>query len=292
MDLKTLRYFVVIAEELNITRASKILMMSQPPLSNQIKNLEEELHTTLFIRGKRSLQLTEEGKFLYRKAKDILAMVDKTESDISLMNKGLTGTISMGISKGIDPALVSSWVESFNLDNPHVDFRIFDEDSDGLIEKMRLGIISVAAISSPFDQSLLNSIPLMEKDMKAYLPSDHPLAKEEGPLPLSMLVKEKLIVPLRKSSSENIRKWFRKTNQEPNVVIETDRRELALSLVGSKQGIAIFPQVDFHLPEGLLEKSIEGQNRKIQCYFVWRKGHQLSPIEERFIDLVKGLENE
>ena len=67
MDLKTLRYFVVVAEELNITKASKILMMSQPPLSNQIKNLEEELNTKLFIRGKRHLELTEEGKYLYQK---------------------------------------------------------------------------------------------------------------------------------------------------------------------------------------------------------------------------------
>ena len=88
MDLKTLRYFVVVAEELNITRASKILMMSQPPLSNQIKNLEEELNTTLFIRGKRHLELTDEGRYLYQKAKDILLLNDKTINEILLMNKG------------------------------------------------------------------------------------------------------------------------------------------------------------------------------------------------------------
>ena len=82
MDLKTLRYFIVVAEELNITKASKILMMSQPPLSNQIKNLEDELNTTLFIRGKRQLELTEAGKYLYQKAKDIIALNDKTASEI------------------------------------------------------------------------------------------------------------------------------------------------------------------------------------------------------------------
>ena len=74
MDLRTLSYFVVIAEELNITKAAEKLCMSQPPLSSQIKNLEEELDTVLFIRGKRHLQLTDAGKLLYRHAKEILSL--------------------------------------------------------------------------------------------------------------------------------------------------------------------------------------------------------------------------
>ena len=76
MDIRTLSYFVTIAEELNITKAAEKLCMSQPPLSNQMKSLEEELDTTLFIRGKRHLQLTESGKLLYRHAKEILSLVD------------------------------------------------------------------------------------------------------------------------------------------------------------------------------------------------------------------------
>ena len=69
MELRTLRYFVTVAEELNITRAAGILNISQPPLSQQLKNLEEELNTVLFVRGKRQLTLTESGQMLYRRAK-------------------------------------------------------------------------------------------------------------------------------------------------------------------------------------------------------------------------------
>ena len=77
MELRTLQYFVTVAEELNITRAAEKLHMSQPPLSAQIKNLESELDTVLFIRGKRRLKLTESGQLLYRRAKDILSLADR-----------------------------------------------------------------------------------------------------------------------------------------------------------------------------------------------------------------------
>ena len=75
MDLRSLRYFVTVAEELNITRAAEKLHMSQPPLSAQIKSMEEELDTVLFIRGKRRLKLTESGQLLYRRAKEILDLI-------------------------------------------------------------------------------------------------------------------------------------------------------------------------------------------------------------------------
>ena len=76
MDLRSLNYFSVVAEELNFTRAAQRLSISQPPLSNQIRNLEEELGTPLFIRGGRSLQLTEAGKLLYRRASQLLDLAE------------------------------------------------------------------------------------------------------------------------------------------------------------------------------------------------------------------------
>ncbi|HAL18265.1 MAG TPA: hypothetical protein DCO86_01390 [Spirochaetaceae bacterium] len=76
MDLKILKYFIAIAEELNITKAANKLKIKQPPLSSQIKKLEAELDTTLFIRGKRHLQLTDSGKLLYRYAKEIISLYE------------------------------------------------------------------------------------------------------------------------------------------------------------------------------------------------------------------------
>ncbi len=79
MDIKSLRYFITVAEELNITKAAEKLNLSQPPLSIQIRNLEAELDTVLFIRGKRNLELTESGRLLYRRAKESISLTSKSE---------------------------------------------------------------------------------------------------------------------------------------------------------------------------------------------------------------------
>ena len=292
MDLKTLRYFIVIAEELNITRASKILMMSQPPLSNQMKALEEELGATLFIRGKRKLILTEEGKYLYLKAKDILALVNKTTSEIHNMNRGLRGTIPIGLVEGMVPDIAANWISEFIKKYPNIHFRVIDGNSDDLIEKMRSGLISLAVISSPFDEILLNSIKVGEEKMALFMNKDHHLAlKEDKSISLEELRNEPLIVPSRKSHVDTIRKWFRKIHIEPNIVCEMDNYLDAAALAGRSVGVSIFPKTEYILNSSLVSKDIKDENTSVEYLFVWRKGHQLSVIEENFIDYIKGIYN-
>ena len=288
MDLKTLRHFIVVAEELNITKASKILMMSQPPLSNQIKNLEEELNTKLFIRGKRHLELTEEGKYLYQKAKDIILLNDKTMNEILLMNKGLSGTISIGLVEGTAPDIAAEWISEFLKIQHQVKFRILDGNSDDLIEKMRAGIISLAVITSPYDQILLNSFKVGEEKMVALMSKDHPLAKSETQvLKIEQLVGEKIIVPSRKIHVDGISKWFRKLHVDPNIVCEMDNYLDAAAMAGRGVGISIFPKTAYIMNNSLVSKEIEGEDKKVDYLFVWRKGHQLSTLEENFIDFIK-----
>ena len=288
MDLKTLRYFVVVAEELNITKASKILMMSQPPLSNQIKHLEEELNTTLFIRGKRHLELTEEGKYLYQKAKDIIYLNDKTVNDILLMNTGLSGTISIGLVEGMAPDIAAEWISEFLNIHPQVKFRILDGNSDDLIEKMRAGLISLAVITNPYDQILLNSFKVGEEKMVALMNKDHRLAQSEKTMiSVTELVGEKIIVPSRKAHVDAIRKWFKRIHEDPNIVCEMDNYLDAAAMAGRGVGISIFPKTAYILNSSLVSKEISGNDKKVDYLFVWRKGHQLSTLEENFIDFIK-----
>ncbi|NLZ15549.1 MAG: LysR family transcriptional regulator [Erysipelotrichaceae bacterium] len=290
MDLKTLSYFVVVAEELNITRASKILMMSQPPLSNQIKNLEEELGVKLFIRGKRRLKLTEEGNFLYLKSKDILGLVDQTKSEIFNMNHGLRGTISIGLVEGMAPDIAATWISESMKEYPYVRFRVIDGNSDDLIEKMRGGLISLAVITAPFDEILLNAIKVGEEKLVAFMNVDHPLAKLEGDIvDINSLKNEALIVPSRKAFIDQISKWFRKIHTEPNIVCEMDNYLDAAALAGRNVGVSIFPKTSYILNSSIISKDIAGDDTSVEYLFVWRKGHKLSVIEENFIDYIKAL---
>ena len=205
MDLRSLRYFVTVAEELNITRAAEKLHMSQPPLSAQIKSLEEELDTLLFIRGKRRLGLTESGQLLYRRAKEILSLAEKTQSEVHSMGEGMRGTISIGLVEGMAPDIAAEWFAGFIGTYPNIRFRILDGSTDDLLEKMRTGLISLAVITSPCDHSLLHSFHVGAERIAALINKTHPLALKEGDeIDVKDLEGENLIVPSRRAFIDTI----------------------------------------------------------------------------------------
>ncbi len=288
MDLRTLSYFVTVAEELNITKAAEKLCMSQPPLSSQIKGLEQELNTVLFIRGKRHLQLTESGQLLYRRAKELLSLADKASSEIISMSQGMKGTISIGLVEGSAPNIAAEWIAEFIENYPQVHFRIMDGNSDELISKLRSGLISLAVITSPCDQTLLNSFPVGTEKMTAFMSRDNPLAKKEGgTISFSELKGQPLIVPSRKSLIDMIYKWFREVDSEPRIVCEMDNYLDVAALAGRNVGISIFPKTSYILNPMLVAKEIVDPEREIEYLFVWLKGRPLPTLEEAFIDHVK-----
>ena len=149
MDLRSLNYFSVVAEELNFTRAAQRLNMSQPPLSNQIRNLEEELGTQLFIRGGRTLQLTEAGKLLYRRAEQILDLAERTQEEVSSLAMGLSGTLCLGSVAGVAPFLAARGIAGFREEYPLVRFEIVNGSSDDIIDQILRGYIEQGIIAAP-----------------------------------------------------------------------------------------------------------------------------------------------
>ena len=290
MELRTLQYFVTVAEELNITRAAEKLHMSQPPLSAQIKNLESELDTVLFIRGRRHLKQTESGQLLYRRAKDILSLADRTQAEILAMGQGMRGTIAIGLVEGMAPDIAAEWFAGFMKLHPNVRFRILDGSTDDLLEKLRSGIVSLAVITSPCDHSLLHSFHVGEEKMTVIMNKAHPLAADNGrKIRIKDLVDEDLIVPSRKALIDTIYKWFRSVGAEPRIVCEMDSYLDAAALAGRQVGLSIYPRTAYIPNDSLVSKEIAGKDRKLEYLFVWRKGHPLPTIEERFIDFVKEM---
>ena len=288
MDVRTLSYFVVIAEELNITKAAEKLCMSQPPLSSQMKALEEELDTVLFIRGKRHLQLTESGKLLYRHAKEILSLVNKTSEEIRAMKKGMRGKISIGLVEGSAPIIAASWIEKFLSSNKNVEFSVVDGNSDELIAKLRSGLIDMAVITSPCDNTLLNSFKVGQEKMTAFMSKDNPLAALPGnTIDLSMLKDKPLIIPSRESMNRMITKWFKEIHAEPKIVCRMDNYLDVAALAGRNIGISLFPKTSYILNEQLVAKEIVNPERYVEYLFVWLKNKPLSLLDEAFIDHVK-----
>jgi len=288
MDIRTLTYFITVAEELNISKAAKKLNMSQPPLSSQMKSLEEELNTVLFIRGKRNITLTDSGLLLYRRAKEIVSLSGKAKAEILSMSKGVGGTVSIGLVEGTNPASVSQWISDFRSAYPQVKFRIQIGNSDDLITKLRSGLISLAVITSPCDNSLLNTIPVGKSNITAMISKDNPLAKlDRNYLTVEDLKDENIITSCRKSYTDLLYKWFRKSKAEPKIVCEIDSYLDAIALASKDVGIAIFPQTPGFDKSSVVEKVLQGEDKVAEYYFAWKKGHPLPSVEEALIDYIK-----
>lgn len=288
MDFKTLTYFITVAEELNFSKAAEKLCMSQPPLSNQIKALERELDTLLFVRGGRFLQLTESGRLYYRHAKEILALADKASTEVRALGKGMTGKISIGLVEGAAPNIASKWIGSFVHIFPGIRFKIVDGNSDELIDKLRSGLINLAVITSPCDQTLLNSFKVGQEKITAFMSKDNPLAQLPGnTIALSHLKSQPLLVPSRESYIDMIYKWFKEIDAEPNIICEMDNYLDVVALSESNIGISLFPRTSYVFNPQIVTKEVVNSERYVDYIFVWLKGKPLSLVYETFIDYVR-----
>lgn len=288
MELRTLHYFTVVAQELNITRAAEKLSMSQPPLSNQIKTLEEELGVQLFIRGKRHLELTEEGTLLLRRAVQIQELADKTRQEISSLREGMTGIIYLSMVEGRAPFLAAQWIAGFREKFPLVRYNLWNGSSDDVLDRLRKGLADLAIIAAPYDTEHLEGFPVGQEPWAAMLHPDHPLAKEPGDtIPLSSLVGEPLIVPSRKSRIESIRRWFGEIGAEPQILCEMSNYMDAAALSSQGVGVSIFPQT-VGVSNGLVVSKVVTQPaRQAEYILVWNKGQAPTGLTREFIHYVQ-----
>ena len=288
MELRTLHYFTVVAQELNITRAAEKLNMSQPPLSNQIRALEEELGVQLFIRGKRHLELTEEGGLLLRRAVQIQELADKTRQEIASLREGMTGVIYLSMVEGRAPFLAARWIAGFREEFPLVRYNLWNGSSDDVLDRLHKGLADLAVIAAPYDTEHLEGFPVGREPWIAMLHPDHPLAQTVGDtIPLSSLAGEPLIVPSRKSRMDAIRRWFGEVGAEPHILCEMSNYMDAAALTSQGVGISIFPQT-VDVSNGLVVSKVVIQpSRQVEYILVWNRGQPPSGLTREFIHFVQ-----
>ena len=278
MDFRTLQYFSEVASELNFTRAAQKLGMSQPPLSNAIKSLEQDLGVQLFIRGKRHLQLTEAGSLLLHRTNQLLTLVDQTRNDLAHMESGLVGNISLGMVEGRAPYIASRWIAGFHEEYPMVRYQMWNGSSDDVLERLQRGLCDLALIAVPFDTEHFDSILISRQPWIAIIPKDHPLAKREGStVPLANVADYPVIVPRRASRIEAIRRWF----SEMSNYID------AVALSEQNVGISIFPQTTYTPNQHVVCKMITDPAKIVEYALVWPKEQRKSPLVQEFINYVE-----
>lgn len=245
MDLRSLYYFVTVAEERNITRAAERLNMSQPPLSAQIKGLEEELGIQLFIRGKRQLTITDAGVLLLRRAKQILELAAQTQHELKSM-EGLSGNLNISLVEGRAPYLLARWIAGFRAEFPKVTVHLWNGSGDDVLERLNRGLADLALVAAPYNAELMEGITVGREPWVAILSRQHPLAQEEGDfLPLRKLVGQPLFIPSRQSRAEAVRTWFEELGEEPLIAGDLSNYIDAEALAEQNAGICIYPMTTY-----------------------------------------------
>ncbi len=164
MEIKTLRYFLEIAREENMSRAAERLHLSQSTLSKQLKGLEEELGKKLFLRHSFSIELTDEGKLLRKRAEDLLAMADKITAEFSAMDDIVGGNIYFGCAESYQIRYLAKVIQRFKQQYPDFHYHITSGDTEQVTEKLDKGILDFAVIVEEPDYERYHVLKMPESD--------------------------------------------------------------------------------------------------------------------------------
>jgi len=195
MDIRIMEYYLAVIREGNISAAAEALHVSQPALSRQIRDLEEELGVILFERGSRRIKLTEEGMILRRRAEEMVRLMQMTESEIRQAQKQLSGEIHIGAGESLAFHVLSRIAGAIHGEYPEVRFTVTSGDTKDLMEQLENGLVDVALIFTDYDHSQYQGVRLPERDrLGVLMRRDCALAAKERVSPAD-LVDLPLIIP-------------------------------------------------------------------------------------------------
>ncbi|MCI8430495.1 MAG: LysR family transcriptional regulator [Lachnospiraceae bacterium] len=290
MELRHIRYFMAVAEELNFTKAAEKLHMAQPPLSRQIQDLEKELGARLFHRTPHMLKLTEEGVLFSQYAVQILELARRSAEGIRELHTGLTGTLYLASVEGHAPRLISEWIAGFHKLHPHVQYDLWNGSSDEVTDRVTKGLCDLGIITSPYSTEGLSVLPVYDEPWVAILPKDHPLALEDGDtIRLEKLSPFELIIPSRRSRLQEITGWFELSGNRPHILCRISNTLNAYMLVEQGVGIAIYPASanDIRTPDSICIRRITDPSVTVSYALIWKKNQNLSHAAEALIRYVR-----
>lgn len=288
MEFRVLQYFLAIAREETISKAAESLHITQPPLSRQMKELEEQLGKQLFIRGNRKINLTEEGILLRQRAEEIISLVEKTESEIMHSDTTISGDIYIGSGETEGMRILAKVIDTCHKEYPKIKFHLYSGNSQDVVEKIENGLIDFGVLIEPADISKYDFIKLPVKDKWGVLMrKDSPIASLKS-ITADTLKKLPLICSSQEIVKNEISGWLNDDYNKLNIVATYNLIYNASLLVEEGSGYALG-----------LDKLINTSGNSKLCFIplepklevgltlIWKKYHLFSKATSYFLNQLR-----
>ena len=287
MEIRTLRYFLAVAREENMTRAAEQLHVTQPTLSKALKALEEELGKKLFTRHSFSIRLTEEGVLLRNRAEDLVSMADKIAREFVTLDDITGGDICLGLAESYQIRTLARAIKEFQRQYPELHYHITSGDTEQVTEKLDKGLLDFAVLAETPDNTKYEALIFPHADVWGLVfPADDPLKAKK-----TITVDDLIGLPLFCSGQawrNEIAGWSGERHAE--LTLEGSFRLSYNASVFVREGLGCMLTFDRLIdtsPESGLVFRPLSPRLETKLYLVWRKQGAFTPIAERFLSRVQ-----
>lgn len=288
MEIRVLQYFLAAAREESITRAAETLHMTQPPLSREIRQLEEDLGKQLFIREKRRLVLTEEGMLLRKRAEEIIQLVEKTEAEIRAQNEGISGDLYIGGGESEGIRLIVRAVKRLQAVYPDVRYHFYSNNAEAISDRLDKGLLDFGIFIGAANTEKYDFIRLPYEDIWGVLMRrDDPLAERTVIRPEDLAGKP-ICVSQQAQNSNELRGWLGNVSQEPYIAATYNL--LFNASIMADEGVAYVLCLDRIVQQGadsrLCFRPLEPA-LKAGMVLAWKKYQVLSGAAQKFLEQIQ-----
>lgn len=288
MELRVLKYFLAVAREENITKAAALLHLTQPTLSRQLMQLEEELRVQLFRRSRYHIELTEDGMLLRRRAQELVDLAEKTTREFTMRETELMGEIAIGAGETRSMSFLSRAMVSFRERYPKVTFRIFSATADDVKERLDTGLLDMGLLTEPVDVGRYAFCRMKEHDRWGVLVRlDSPLAGLDSVTP-DDLEQVPLIISGRERVQRELANWFGDRWERLQIAASFNLILNAANMVRYGVGTALSFDLNFSFDD--LRFIPLSPTMDTGTVLVWKKDLVLTPVVEAFHQHIKNVQ--
>lgn len=288
MEIRVLRYFLTVAREENITRAAELLHLTQPTLSRQIAQMEDEMGVRLFDRGTRKITLTSEGLLLRRRAEEILELVDKTERELAQQEEMVEGTVSIDCGDLAAVQMLPELFRSFHERYPAVTFDLYTATADHIKDRMDRGLTDAGLLLEPVNMEKYDYIRLSQREeWVAVMHPDSPLAKRDAITPKD-LAGLPLILPRRFNVQSELSGWFGEEFDKLHVLFTSNLPSVSSIMAHHKlaYSLTIRGSVSFWDPAKIACRPLSPKLTATSV-LAWKRKQPFGPAAAKFIQFAK-----